>query len=97
MNETMTSINDLLDRGKNGFSGFSYKQIKNSAERAAKEFGCEWAKKYPVSQDAINLRNRLRAIVLSNIPLGHSNKDVVWQRFRQYALNYRPKADGCKA
>jgi hypothetical protein len=88
MENSLQTINELLDHGKNGFVGFGYKQIKFSAEVAAQQYGCEWAKKYPSTQDAIELREKIRRIVLSQTPSTHSNRDVVWQRFRQYALNH---------
>jgi len=88
MDNTFTSISELLDRGKNTFVGFGYKQIKNSAEFVAKNHGCEWARKCPPTQEAAVMKIRIRDIVMSSIPKNYSNKDVVWQRFRQYALDY---------
>ena len=88
MDNSFSTINELLDPGKNGFVGFGYKQLKTSAELAAKEYGCEWAMKYPSTQEAIEIKEKLRRIVLSQTPSTHSNKDVVLQRFRQYALKY---------
>ena len=88
MDNSFSTINELLDPGKNGFLGFGYKQLKTSAELAAQEYGCEWAMKYPSTQEAIEIKEKLRRIVLSQTPSTHSNKDVVWQRFRQYALKY---------
>ena len=66
--------------------GFGHGQLKYSAEIAASLYGCEWAYKNPKSLESIKLKRRLRDLVLSNTPAGHSNKDVVWQRFRQYAI-----------
>jgi len=66
--------------------GFGHGQLKYSAEIAASLYGCEWAYKNPKSLESNKLRRRLRDLVLSNTPAGHSNKDVVWQRFRQYAI-----------
>ena len=66
--------------------GFGHGQLKYSAEIAASLYGCEWAYKNPSSLESNKLRQRLRDLVLSNTPTGHSNKDVVWQRFRQYAI-----------
>lgn len=91
MENSFDTINELLEPGKNGFVGFGYKQLKNSAELAAQEYGCEWAMKHPTTQESIELKEKLRRIVLSKTPSTHSNKDVVWQRFRQYALKYRSK------
>jgi hypothetical protein len=88
MENSLNTINELLDPGKNGFVGFGYKQIRSSAELAAQKYGCEWAKKYPPTQEMIELKEKIRRIVLSQTPRTHSNKDVVWQRFRQYALKY---------
>lgn len=74
----------------NGISpiGFGHGQLKYSAEIAASLYGCEWAYKNPKSLVSIKLRRRLRDLVLSSTPAGHSNKDVVWQRFRQYAIQF---------
>jgi hypothetical protein len=88
MDNSFTSISALLDHGNNGFIGFGYGQIKSSAEYFAKAHGCEWAKKYPSTQEAEILRRKIRNIVISKTPENHSNKDVVWKRFRQYALEY---------
>ena len=88
MDNPLTSVSNLLDHGSNGFVGFGYKQIKFSAEYVAKTYGCEWAKKYPATEEAEILRKKIRAVVISKTPSTHSNKDVVWQRFRQYALKY---------
>ncbi len=88
MENSFSTINELLDPGKNCFVGFGYKQIKLSAELAAKQYGCEWAKKYPSTPEMIELKEKIRRIVLSQTPSTHSNRDVVWQRFRQYALKY---------
>lgn len=88
MDNSLSTINELLDPGKNGFLGFGYKQLKTSAELAAQEYGCEWAMKYPSTQEAIEIKEKLRRFVVSQTPSTDSNKDVVWQRFRQYALKY---------
>lgn len=88
MENSFHTINELLDPGKNGFVGFGYKQIKSSAELAAQQYGYEWAQKYPSTPEMIELKEKIRRIVLSQTPSTHSNKDVVWQRFRQYALRY---------
>lgn len=88
MDNSFSTINGLLDPGKNGFVGFGYKQLKTAAELAAQEYGCEWAMKFPSTQEAIELKEKLRRIVFSQTPSTHSNKDVVWQRFRQYALKF---------
>lgn len=68
--------------------GFGHGQLKYSAEIAASLYGCEWAYKNPRSLESIKLRRRLRDLVLSFTPAGHSNKDVVWQRFRKYAIQF---------
>jgi hypothetical protein len=88
MDKSFGSISALLDQGSNGFVGFGYGQIKSAAESFAKAYGCEWAKKYPSTQEAVILRGRIRDFVISKTPDNHSNKDVVWQRFRRYALDY---------
>ena len=66
--------------------GFGHGQLKYSAEIAARLYGCEWAYKNPKSLESIKLKQRIRDLVFANIPLGHSNRDVVWQRFKQYAI-----------
>ena len=71
--------------------GFGHGQIKYSAEIAVSLYGCEWAYKNPKSLESIKLKQYLRDLVISNIPAGHSNKDVVWQRFRQYAIQFFSK------
>lgn len=88
MENAFSTISDLLNPGKSGLVGFGYKQLKASAELAAQEYGCEWAMKHPITQEAIELNKKFRRIVLSQTPSTHSNKYVVWQRFRQYALKY---------
>jgi hypothetical protein len=85
---TLNAINELLDHGKNGFLGFGHGQIKSSAELAAQKYGCEWAERYPSTKEAIQLREKLRIIVISQTPSTHSNRDMVWQRFRLYALKH---------
>ncbi len=75
--------------------GFGHGQLKYSAEIAASLYGCEWAYKNPSSFESNKLRQRLRDLVLSNTPIGHSNKDVVWQRFRQYAIKFSSNPDFC--
>ena len=59
MDNSFKTINELLDPGRNGFFGFEYKQIKSSAELAAQKYGCEWAQKYPLTQEAIELKEKL--------------------------------------
>lgn len=88
MDDPFTSVSALLEHGSNRLVGFGYKQIKLSAEFVAKTYGCDWARKYPPTHDAEILKRKIRAIVISQTPSAHSNKDVVWQRFRQYALRY---------
>ena len=88
MEQSLISINNRLDPGVTGFVRFRYNQIKLSAELAAQKFGCEWAEKFPQTQEMIELKEKIRRIVLSQTPDSHSNRDVVWQRFRKYALNY---------
>lgn len=87
MNPSKSEISRMLGADGKGFSGFGYRQIKSSAELAAKLFGCEWARKIPSTPEATALKQEMRDLVMSQVPQGHSNKDVVWQRYRQYALN----------
>ena len=79
-------LHESLNTKSFGPIGFGHGQLKYSAEIAASLYGCEWAYKNPKSLESIKLKLRLRDLVLSNTPVGHSNKDVVWQRFRQYAI-----------
>ena len=79
-------LQESLNTKAIGPVGFGHGQLKYSAEIAASLYGCEWAYKNPKSLESIKLKRRLRDLVLSNTPAGHSNKDVVWQRFRQYAI-----------
>lgn len=88
MNDQKNAIGELLDSNNKGFIGFGDRQIKCSAEEAAKLYGCEWAKKYPATREAFELRSKIRDLVMSHVPSNHSNKDVVWQRYRQYALKF---------
>jgi len=71
--------------------------LKYSAQIAASLYGCEWANKNPSSLESIKLRRRLRDMVMASTPTGHSNRDVVWQRFRQYAIQFSTSQDFCKA
>ena len=66
--------------------GFGHGQLKYSAQIAATLYGCEWACKNPKSLESIKLKQRLRDLVMASTPATHSNRDVVWQRFRQYAI-----------
>jgi len=88
MDYASNNISSLIDFNHKGLVGFGYGQIKFSAEQAALQYGCEWAKKYPRTREAFELRHQIRSIVMSHVPSDHSNKDVVWQRFRQYALKF---------
>jgi len=69
-----------------GYVGFGYRQLKYAAFIAARLYGDDWAYKNPSSLESIKLRQRLRDMVMASTPATHSNRDVVWQRFRQYAL-----------
>jgi hypothetical protein len=91
MDNSLDSICALLGHGSNNYIGFGHGQIKSAAELAAQRYGCEWAKKHPSNQEAIILRRRIRDTVMSHTPKNHSNRDVVWQRFRLYALDYSEK------
>jgi hypothetical protein len=90
-------LQESLNTKNFGPVGFGHGQLKYSAEIAASLYGCEWANKNPSSLENINLKIRLRDLVLSNTPVGHSNRDVVWQRFRQYAIRFSTSQDFCKA
>ena len=68
--------------------GFGHRQLKHAAEMAATMYGCEWAYRNPSSLESIKLKKKLRDLVISNTPSAHSNKDVVWQRFREYAIKF---------
>jgi hypothetical protein len=69
-----------------GYIGFGYRQLKYAAFIAARLYGDDWAYKNPSSLESIKLRQRLRDLVMASTPATHSNRDVVWQRFRQYAI-----------
>jgi hypothetical protein len=69
-----------------GYVGFGYRQLKYAAFIAARLYGDDWAYKNPSSLESIKLRQRLRDLVMASTPATHSNRDVVWQRFRQYAI-----------
>ena len=85
-------LQESLNTNGIGPVGFGHGQLKYSAEIAASLYGCEWAYRNPKSLESIKLRRRLRDLVFSNTPAGHSNRDVVWQRFRQYAIQYCSEA-----
>ncbi len=80
------AIENALDVSQKGSMGFGYGQLKRAAIIAAQQYGTDWARKAPPSRDAFHLRQQLRQIVLTSIHETHSNKDVVWQRFCNYAL-----------
>ena len=88
MDDLHENLDELFDPRNTGFVGFGYKEIKSSAELAAQRYGCEWAKKFPSTKEARQLKGRIRRIVYLKTPVGHSNKYVVWQRYRQYALEF---------
>ena len=69
-----------------GYVGFGYRQLKYAAFIASRLYGDDWAYKNPSSLESIKLRQRLRDMVMASTPATHSNRDVVWQRFRQYAI-----------
>ena len=79
-------LHESLNTKSFGPIGFGHGQLKYSAEIAASLYGCNWACKNPSSLESIKLRRRLRDMVMASTPPGHSNRDVVWQRFRQYAI-----------
>ena len=85
-------LQESLNTNGAGHVGFGHGQLKYSAAIAASLYGCEWAYKNPKSLESTKLKRRLRDLVLSNTPAGHSNKDVVWQRFRQYAIQFCSEA-----
>ena len=69
-------LQESLSTKSFGPIGFGHGQLKYSAEIAASLYGCEWAYKNPSSLESNKLRQRLRDLVLSNTPTGHSNKDI---------------------
>lgn len=69
-----------------GYVGFGHRQLKYAAFIAARLYGDDWAYKNPSSLESIKLRQRLRDMVMASTPPSHSNRYVVWQRFRQYAI-----------
>lgn len=82
------NLRTSLNVSPTGFVGFAHGQLKQAAQIAAAVYGCDWAQKDPVTLESIELKRKLRNMVITSTPSGHSNKDVVWQRFRQYALKY---------
>ena len=80
------SEQDLLVLMNKKCERMEYGGLKHAAEMATSIYGCDWAHKYPVTLEALDIKNKLRILVISNISKDHSNKDVVWQRFRKYAL-----------
>ena len=72
--------------------GFGYGQLKSAAQVAASIYGCDWALKCPTTTEGFQLKQQLRDLVISSIPSSHSNKDVVWQRFREYAIKFHSTA-----
>ena len=79
---------NALITGEQRYLGFGYRQIKDAACIAAQLYGSRWAYKNPRSIEDVHLSKQLRHLVMTSIPDGHSNRDVVWQRFKQYAIEY---------
>ena len=75
-----------LTTNERKYLGFGYRQLKDAACVAAQIYGSRWAYKYPEAIEDIYLSKQLRNLVMASIPKGHSNRDVVWQRFKQYAI-----------
>ncbi len=88
MDYSPNEISRLLDVSNRDFIGFGYGAIKYSAEYTAKIYGCDWAMRFPTTREAVILKQQIRDLVMSHIPKNHSNKDVVWQRYRQYAIKF---------
>ena len=89
-------LQESLNVKEFGYVGFGYRQLKYAAFIAARLYGDDWAYKNPSSLESIKLRQRLRDMVMASTPPGHSNRDVVWQRFRQYAIQFSTSPDFCK-
>ncbi len=81
-------LHNALITGEQRYLGFGYRQLKDAACIAAQLYGSRWACKNPISIEDVHLSKQLRNLVMASIPNGHSNRDVVWQRFKQYALEY---------
>ena len=88
MTKEKTPIENALDVTQIEAVGFGYGQLKRAAKIAAEQHGIDWARKAPLSREGFYLRVQLRQTVLSCIHRGHSNRDVVWQRFCKYALSF---------
>lgn len=88
MNYTEEHLRESFNVIQYGPVGFGHGQLKHAAEMAATMYGCEWAYGNPSSLESIKLKKKLRDLVISNTPSSHSNKDVVWQRFRGYAIKF---------
>jgi len=75
----------------NAFDSQAYGRVKLAAQRVAEKYGCEWAKSHTHKLESIKLGRKIRASLMQRIPRRHSNKSVVWSRFKKYAVEWHNK------
>lgn len=94
MEEKFNEIQQLMAVPEQGLKAYAHGQIKHAATRAIELLGHEWTRQtriYEESNQTGQIRRKLKAIVLASAQGWHSNKDIVWSRFRGYAVE-RSKA-----
>ena len=80
---------------------FRHGQLRRAVSHVIREYGYQWAmlSSGPITQeriDNIQFRYRLRNIVFESTRGWHSNKSVVWGRFKSYAKNVGSRHEAIK-
>jgi hypothetical protein len=82
--ETDEEIAKLLTSCHMGAQG--YGNLKVAARLAAAVYGKQWASAIDRTDPGFETARKLRSIVIGTAPVGYSNKDMIWKRFKQAAL-----------
>jgi hypothetical protein len=66
-------------------SGEGYGDQRKAAEIAVKNFGSDWTRKFPETDEGKALRQKLRTLAIETTPKWHSNGYVIWKRLQDRA------------
>lgn len=86
---SLLELKRLLTLHHQGSRGYGF--LRTAAERAIAMYGTAWLHEPTAGSRESKIRDKLQQLVFQTTPKSHSNRSVVWRRFKDYALETKFK------
>lgn len=86
---SLLELKRLLTLHHQGSRGYGF--LRKAAEHAIAMYGTAWLHEPTAGSRESKIRDKLQQLVFQTTPKSHSNRSVVWRRFKDYALETKFK------